>query len=82
MFEKFGLTSMILCYVKNEGTNFTNMSTTLKLIISCEALSLPIPFDYVYFKHAMNKVGQYVTNNDNFFKNLALINVKSTQTSF
>lgn len=79
MFEKFGLTSK--CYVKEEGINFTNMATTLKSIISCEASSLPIPFYCVYFKHAMNKVVQYVTNIDKISKNLALINVKSTQTS-
>jgi hypothetical protein len=80
MFEKFGLTSE--CYVKDEGTNFTNMTTTLKSIISCETLSLPIPFDCAYFKHAMSKVVQFVTNNDKISKNLALNNVKSTQTSF
>ncbi len=35
MFEKFGLISKVLCYVKDEGTNLANMTTTLKSIISC-----------------------------------------------
>jgi hypothetical protein len=40
MLEKFGLTSKILCYVKDEGTNLGIMTTTLKLVISCEAFNL------------------------------------------
>jgi hypothetical protein len=44
LLEKFGLTSKVLCYVKNEGTNLETMTIALKPIISCEALSLPIPF--------------------------------------
>ncbi len=38
--EIFGLTSKILCYVKNERTNLETVTTTLKLTISCEVLSL------------------------------------------
>ncbi len=53
----------------------------LKLIISYEALSLQTPFDRAYFEHVMSKATQYVTNDDNIFKDLDLINMKSTQTS-
>jgi hypothetical protein len=52
------------------------MTTTLKLVISCEALSLPIPFDGACFGHAMNKATQYATNDDKISKDLTLINVK------
>jgi hypothetical protein len=45
MLEKFGFTSKILCYVKVEGTNLRTMTTTLKSVISCEALTLLAPFD-------------------------------------
>jgi hypothetical protein len=45
MLKKIALISKILCYVEDEGINLANMTTTLKLVISCEALSLPIPFD-------------------------------------
>jgi hypothetical protein len=54
------------------------MTTTLKLVISCEALSLPIPFDGACFGHAMSKATQYATNDDKISKDLTLINVKST----
>jgi hypothetical protein len=45
MLKKFRLTSKILCYVKDEGTNLGTMTITLKLVISCEALNLLAPFD-------------------------------------
>jgi hypothetical protein len=64
MLEKFGFTSKILCYVKNEGTNLGTMTTTLKSIISCEALNLFAPFDAACFGHVMSKAIQYVTNDD------------------
>jgi len=51
MLETFGLTSKILCYVKDKGT----MTTTLKSVISCEALNLLAPFDGACFGHAMSK---------------------------
>jgi hypothetical protein len=38
--ETFGLKSKVLCYVKNEGTNWETMITTLKSTISCEVLNL------------------------------------------
>jgi hypothetical protein len=64
MLEKFGFTSKILCYVKNEGTNLGTMTTTLKSIISCEAFNLFAPFDVACFGHVMSKATQYVTNDD------------------
>jgi hypothetical protein len=64
--------------VEDEGINLVNMTTTLKLVISCEALSLPIPFDGACFGHAMSKATQYATNDDKISKDLTLINVKST----
>jgi hypothetical protein len=42
---KFGFTSKILCYVKDEGTNLGTMTTTLKSVISCKAFNLLAPFD-------------------------------------
>jgi hypothetical protein len=55
MLEKFGFTSNILCYVKDEGTNLGTMTTTLKSIISCKALNLFAPFDGAGFGHVMSK---------------------------
>jgi len=42
---KFGFTSKIFYYVKDEGTNLGTMTTTLKLVISCKVLNLLAPFD-------------------------------------
>jgi hypothetical protein len=78
MLKKFALISKILCYVEDEGINLVNMTKTLKLVISCEALSLPIPFDGACFGHAMSKATQYATNDDKISKDLTLINVQST----
>ncbi len=79
--ETFGLISKVF-YVKDEGTNFVNMIVALKSVISCEALNLPQPFNGTYFGHALSKAVQYATNDNKIFKDLVLINVKSTQTSF
>jgi hypothetical protein len=82
MLEKFGLTSKVLCYVKDEGANLASMIITLRLIISCEALSLLVPFDGACFGHAMSKVAQYTTNDDKISKDLVPISVKYAQMSF
>ncbi len=82
MLEKFGFTPKILCYVKYEGTNLGTMITTLKSIISCEALNLLAPFDGACFGYAMNKVAQYVINDDKVSKDFGFVSVKSTQASF
>jgi hypothetical protein len=79
MLEEFGLTSKVLCYVKDEGTNLISMTTTLEFVNSCEALSLLVPFDGACFGHVMSKASQHATNDDKIFKNLAPISVKSTQ---
>ncbi len=68
--------------MKDVGTNFASMIATLKSKISCDALSLPQHFDGSCFGHAMNEVVQYATKDNKIFKELAPINVKSTQTSF
>jgi hypothetical protein len=52
MLEKFG--PHLRCC--EEGTNLSSMTTTLKLMISCEALNLLQPFDETCFGHVMNKV--------------------------
>ncbi len=81
MLEKFGFTFKILCYIKDEGTNLGNMTSTLKFVISCEALNLHVLFNGSCFRHAMSKATQYATNDDKISKDLSLINVKFAQTS-
>jgi len=83
MFKKFGLTSKILCYVKNKSPNMGNITTIFKYIISCETLNyLHVSFNGSCFGHAMNKTIQYATNDEKISKDLGLISVKFAQTSF
>ncbi|KAH8935010.1 hypothetical protein BDL97_17G008900 [Sphagnum fallax] len=58
------------------------MTTTLKLVISWEALNLLTPVNGVCFWHAMNKIVQCVTTNDKVFKDLGTINIKYAKTLF
>jgi hypothetical protein len=79
LLEKFGLTSKVLCYVKNEGTNLETMTIALMSIISCEALSLPIPFVGACFGHTLSKTSQYAIKNDKVSKDLGVISIKFAQ---
>jgi hypothetical protein len=76
MLEKFGFTSKVLCYVKDEATNLVNMTATFMSMISNEALNLSQPFDGIGFGHAMSKAAQNATDDDKISKNLALMSVK------
>ncbi len=82
LLEKFGLISKVLCYVKDEGINLAIMTTSLKFVISCDALSLPIHFDDACIGHVMSKVAQHATNGDKISKELTPISMKFAQTSF
>ncbi len=68
LLEKLGFISKVLCYVKDEGINLVIMTTSLKFIISCDVLCLPIHLDDACFGHIMSKVAQYATNDDNISK--------------
>jgi len=75
LLEKFGLTSKVLCYVKNEGTDLETMTVSLMSIISCEALSLRIPLVGACFGHALNKASQYAIKNNKVSKDLGVISI-------
>ncbi len=81
LLEKFKLTSNIFCFIKDEGTNLGTTATTLRFVVTCEALKLDVPFDGSYFGHAMNKAAQYATTDEKVATNLAPMNIKSTQAS-
>jgi hypothetical protein len=82
LLEKFGFISKVLYYVKDEGINLAIMTTSLKFVISCDTLSLPIHFYDACFGHVMSKVAQYATNGDKISKELMPISMKFAQTSF
>jgi hypothetical protein len=49
------------------------MTSTLKFVISCEALNLHVLFNGSCFKNAMSKATQYATNDDKISKDLNLM---------
>jgi hypothetical protein len=57
------------------------MVTTLKFVVTCEALKLDVPFDGSCFGHGISKVIQYVTYDEKIATNLTPVSTKSTQTS-
>jgi hypothetical protein len=81
LFEKFKLTSKILCFVKNENTNLGTMVAALISMVTCKAVKLNVPFDGSYFGHAMSKVAQYATFDEKVVTNPTPMNIKSTQAS-
>jgi hypothetical protein len=50
--EKYDLRKKIIAYVKNEGFNFNTMTIALKLVVSCDILSLEDFFHITCFGHA------------------------------
>ena len=44
LLEKFGLTKKVICYVKDEDANLATMTTTLKSVVGCDSLDLPMSF--------------------------------------
>jgi hypothetical protein len=82
LLKKFGLTSKVLCYVKDEGTNLETMTIALKSTISCEVLNLLTPFVGACFGHAMSKVAKYATIDDKVFKDLGVVSIKYVQSLF
>jgi len=44
LLDKYGLRKKIITYVKDDGSNFNAMTTTLKAIVNCESLNLKESF--------------------------------------
>ncbi len=59
LFNKYDLRVKIFTYVKDEGVNLNAMITILKLVVSCENLSLEEAFQGKCFGHTMSKACQY-----------------------
>ncbi len=55
----YELRRKIIAYVKDEGFNLNTMTTTLKLVLSCDVLGLEESFHGICFGHAFSKTYQY-----------------------
>jgi len=57
--DKYGLQKKIIASIKDEGSNFNAMTTTLKVVVNCEPLGLEKGFYGICFGHAFSKTCQY-----------------------
>ncbi len=59
LFHYYNLRNKIIAYVKNDQFNLNAMITTLKFIVSCEAMGLEEFFQGTYFDLTFFKAYQY-----------------------
>jgi hypothetical protein len=57
------------------------MIIALKSIIECEVLGLNESFQGASFGHAFSKACQYVTTDENVFRNFKFVSIKSAQSN-
>ncbi len=77
--DNYALRGKIIAYVKDEGSNFNNMTITLKLIINCDVLGSEESFHGTCFGHAVSMAHQYVIIKEKNCKNLRYVSIKSPQ---
>jgi hypothetical protein len=53
--DNYALKKKIIAYVGDEGSNLNTMTTTLKLIVSCDMLGLGESFNGICFGHNLLK---------------------------
>jgi len=75
----YELRRKIVVYVKDEGFNLNIMTTTVKLVLSCDVMGLEESFHRTCFGHAFSKTHQYATINEIFCKGLRYISIKVAQ---
>ncbi len=64
--------------MKNEESNLNTMTSTLKVIISCDILGLEESYQNICFGHAFSKACQYTTTNEKVCKDLTCVSIKTT----
>ncbi len=69
IFKKYNLKKKIIIYVKDEKSNLNTMIVTLKIVISCDNLSLEESYQGICFGHAFSKAYQYATMDKKVCKN-------------
>jgi hypothetical protein len=65
-----------ITYVKDEGSNLTILTITLKWIVKCEILSLDESFQGICFGHSFFKACQNATIDEKVCKNHRFISMK------
>jgi hypothetical protein len=80
LLDKYGLRNKIISYVKDEGSNFNAMITSLKAIVNYEFLGLEESFQGTCIGHVFSKACQYGITKENVCKDLKYVSIKSVQT--
>jgi hypothetical protein len=70
------LRKKVIAYVKDEGSNLTIMTITLKWIVKCEVLGLNESFQGICFAYSFFKACQYATIDEKVCKNHWFIFIK------
>ncbi len=76
LLDQYGLRKKIIAYVKDERSNLTIMTITLKWIVKCEILGLDESAQGIYFGHSFFKACLYATMDEKVFKNHQFIFIK------
>ncbi len=75
---KHGLNTHVFAYVKNEGSNFATMTSTLTFVVFCCVLGTSTPFVGSCWGHVMFKCYQYAIDDSKVCVNLLSISIKKT----
>jgi hypothetical protein len=81
LLDSFGLLDKVIEYVKDERSNLNTLIFALTSIVSCFTLQQACPFVGSCFGHAMSKVAQYVTNDNNVYAGFLEVSLKKIQSS-
>jgi hypothetical protein len=72
-----GLEEKTIAYVKDKGSNLSNMTTTFKTIMKCEVLSLDESFQGTCFDHFFYRVCQYAIIDEKVYRNFIFVSIES-----
>jgi 5'-3' exonuclease len=78
LLNKYGLKKKIIVYVKDEGSNLSAMTITLKAIVNYESFDLEESFQGTCFGHDFSMACQYGTTKEKVCKDLKYVSIRST----
>ncbi len=78
---KYQLTSKIIAYVEDKGTNLNPFVFALANVVSCAPLQLATPFSGTCFGHVVFKECQYATNDITIGVGMKEVNVTEDQSA-
>jgi hypothetical protein len=77
----FGLRKKIIAFVKNEGTNWNVMISTLMSDVSYDIMGLEETFNGSCFGHVFSKACYYGTTKEKVCKDIRFASIKNVQSN-